>query len=309
MNSFENTKKILGEKKYNRLLEVMRILGIELPEKLRVHNYYGEGIEKDTESSLEGIVEGDFNIYAILLSDVDKSVEELSKEELAKVGFVEVSDNKQSITFVRDGIYYHWEKKNDDYEHFEARGVDKSDYKDEFDVSFILYDKNLKSSCVTTGGVRNFPTIRSYISDLREAEPNFGLDRGYLDTVDNYLPQVLKLLNEHSFEIPEGLPADYLINTTMQLLEDPINELIYTLKNTDQSWRFEGERKSIYAEYDEKLRQAGFISCKTIEETAYRKKWAYHRATDEREEKLAKLAAQEKEYKSQLKLTQKPSEE
>ena len=81
-NNFEALKKVAGEKKYNRVLEVMRILGVELPERLRVHCYFGEGIEKDTEASLDQLEEGDLLNYAILLSEVDGKTDEIKESEL-----------------------------------------------------------------------------------------------------------------------------------------------------------------------------------------------------------------------------------
>ena len=306
----ECIKKVIGEEGYTRVLEVLKILDVEMPESFDIYrsgDYYDHRplLNRVNPENLDSETK-----YAILFSNNIESVSNIKGEDMDKIGFLDFNKNYQTISFIRDGYFYSWERFNPINEMIRISKERRDNYKNSISVSLEDSDEVLCSSRLKISSKSFFPTIYSNMDEVEVREETYD-GWGSKDVfeikepISQYNSVFRKLLTEPSYQyiVSEGLNNKKVYNLLLKVMKGPIDRIIYNMTLTDQSWRFEKEIETIEAFYQSDLKDALKQYEEALEEAKRRKEDYINYAQSKRDNRLDEISALEAKYKSQFKLT------
>lgn len=305
MNNLEKLKALIGEENYNRLTYIMNLLGAQISIEPIIYKKADYSSEDALSYKIKDNKKLEDNCnYAIPLSGSEEQLSQASQNNLDALGFIEFNDCRVILTFIKDGLFYKWEK-GFKYGQSESLKVAK-DYRhnsqDSLFIHFHRRNEGLNSSTLDINGKHIYPTIYSYLDCVKA-------DEGCIDyheqrTLEDYYQFFKDMLMGRCvrYILPDCAQNPELLSKMAKVFEDPIAELVYDMEYVDQSWRFELERKKAQADFNCELDEADKkYSCFTPG-AARARKWAGHRATDKRDARLDEIDKKEAEYKTQMKL-------
>ena len=298
----DNTEKIInfiGQEGYERVVDVMRILGVSFPEGFDIYSKGGfltDSRPLRYKVSAEGsLIEG--RTYAVPFCGDKSTLSELSFIDFDKSGYLEFGKKHEIIVFERDGITYKWHRNGNWHE---SISIEKN-YRG-IHGCFYRRDEGLTTSTLGVSGNYDFPYITSDLNTVK-AEDKI-MHTGESAPLEDYYEFFKRILFSENlrYKLPEGVQSEEYLHIVAKIFEDPINLFVYDTQFTDQSWRFDKERENAQVRYQTDLEDADEEYKRILGKAASSRKLAYHKATDIREAKLMEIDDREREYKEQLKL-------
>jgi hypothetical protein len=264
MNNLERLEKLLGKERLTRVMEVLNILGgelpNELPDKLDVNN--GEILLPKTQKCING----EIGLEGILTSII-----------------------------LDNGKYrYHWhimlcdngsiqENLSIDYGNLEA----------------TFYTTNIATN--TSGFYLYNDTWGSpkIYADLLNVEVYGRKDQIYpVEEYFNVVTSYMKSKKTNGYYKNDLRDDPEVIDIILKLYEKPIKDHINYLKNIDQSWRFEAESKKIMENYDEDIEDAQKTYDEDVEDAKKRLDYDKEHAENYKNTLLSELEELQQKYEN-----------
>ena len=296
-DNLEKIRELIGEEQLERVLEVMRILGVEFPSEFDV---YGKDFlgSLSTKYSLDKIQKGWYESFAIVLSGNKQKLDYLHGNELDKLGYFEFNEFYQQIVFVKDDIFFQWRRNEKGLESLTISKDERNNFSNRFSVFLNKTNEGILSSYIGMSGQYDFPPINSYVTKVESHDRYSGFKQ--IAPIEQYFELFKYILNcpEFGYKIPESLRQEHLIKIIEQIFEKPINDLVYEVLNSDQSWRYEMEKESIISSCEFEKRQAKEKFDEAVNDAKRYYQWDLKGAEDKKDARLQELAVEAEEYKS-----------
>ena len=316
-NNFEIVKGYFSEEEFNRVHEVMSIFGVSFPDSFDIYSKYYLNGNLDEKIQSSELYKDYYKHYAIVLTNPKdrESLDYLGEEKLDELGYFEFLNEYKRLVVKKDGLRYEWVKIGHTHESMKITKteIDNRDRDAELSVVFNLRDDGLNSSDLTLYGTGylspsstwkhvflSSPVIRSYVTNIvvediviefREEKP-----------IEEYFAFFKSLLaNEHfNYVIPYSLRENSILSIIAKLFEYPINGLVSDLKSTDQTWRYEKEKKNVALTCKCEQEEAQAELDATIAKARRIYEYKVNKASEKQTSDLASLNQQEEAYKKTI---------
>ena len=300
-------KEIIGEEGFARVLDAMELLGVSFPENFSIYTRRGMwenpvGYKVDPSELYEE------DKYIVPFS-TEEGLKNKEKDEIVQIGYFEFCKYYQTITFGINGYVYSWTRRSPIDEEMTISKDHINNYSNQLSVSIRDLDDGIQSSILRIKGKHDIPELKSYIDNVKVYKyyyNDWGKDEVFeIDRpISEYKEAFSQLINEERFQclIPDELRKPEFYALLQRMMEEPINIVIYNMTYTDQSWRFDQERKAIENDCTREKNKAQDEYDREIERIDRLRKGAESSADKKRKEKLSRVDELEKAYKAQMAL-------
>ena len=313
-NNFEKVKNYFSEEEFNRILEVMSLFGVSFPDNFDIYNKYRLDNRLAGKAYTKELQKDYYCHYAIVLSKPQENQDfnHLDEEALNELGYFEFMNEYKQLVVKKDGLCYKWARIGHGvHEGITITKTEEDNRDSELSVAFNLRDDGLISSDLTLYGTgysspsstwRHVflasPVIRSYVTNVVAEDRELKEEK----VIEEYFDFFKSLLvNEHfSYTIPYSLRENSILSIIAKLFEYPINRLVSDLKSTDQTWRYEKEKKNVAStcKYEQEEAKAELDAAVAKAKRLY--EYKVNKASEKQTSDLASLNQQEEAYKKTL---------
>ena len=248
-------RKVIGDYRMNRLLEIINILGKSLPEEIDIYTYVSQSSYPK------------YNEWVIDYSDDLKSgrIYLQGDPNNREQNNIEFSSNFVSLRCTDNTYRYYWCSIFNDEEKDDLYGAETFD----IDYGRIItteFGLNKEATCTSLLYLYNHawgsPKFISDISSIRV------LKKGSRALPIQKYFDVFKAYMKSEEKNRDCVLANAPVDTILKVFEGPILYLVDSLMHEDQSWRFDYERAKILSDYEKGIRKSYEDHAKELNDAA-----------------------------------------
>lgn len=256
-DTLKQIEEYIGKERLNRVLEISDILGANFP-----------------------------NNFSIILND---KITFFSSKDL---NCLESKDNNDLLSYVEDDTIFNWNKTSSS----ETFSIIK-DKVHKLSVSFNKVNEGINTSNMVIKAIFDYPVIHSYITNVESKDSFENFDKNL--PIDEYYNLFKELLFNDTYRnnISNYLDKDEILNMILKVFERPINDLVFDIKNNNQSARYIEQRIIVNRDHYRKLKDIKNELNKAINEAKKVYNYNIINAEYQRYASLEKLEENEHEYK------------